>query len=276
MVEVGRLNRLQVVKAVDFGVFLYAEELDNVLLPKRYVPENTQIGDMLDVFIYLDSEDDYIATTETPRVMVGECAYLKVTDVNRMGAFMDWGLPKDLLVPFSEQHMRFEVGQSHMVYVYVDAATDRIVASSKLNRHLPERFGVFKPGQAVQLQVWGKSELGYKVVIENSHLGLLFRDDAFRPVRFGEKIEGYIKSIRPDGKINVSLQLPAGQGRDELCEKILEYLEAHGGVSDLGDKADPKEVHRLFRVSKNNYKKALGKLYKGKKINITPEGITLL
>lgn len=276
MVEIGKMNHLKVVKEVDFGIYLDAEHLGNVLLPNRYIPKNAKIGDMLDVFIYLDSEDIPIATTETPLVMVGQSAYLKVTDVNNVGAFMDWGLPKDLLVPYGEQHKPFEVGKSYVVCVYLDAAFDRITASSKLSRHLQEFSTYFKAQQKVDLLICGKSDMGYKAVVNNTHLGLIFKDEAFKPLTYGKRLTGYIKSIREDRKLDLSIQPHAGEGRDELVEEIIKHLKANGGVTSLTDKSPPHEIYRTFNVSKGNYKKALGKLYKERRISITSQEVTLI
>ncbi len=269
------MNRLQVVKQVDFGVYLDGEHLDTVLLPKRYTPAGTKIGDWLDVFLYLDSEDLLIATTLTPRAQVGECAYLKVSDVNRTGAFLDWGLPKDLLVPFSEQHKPMEVGRSYVVCVLRDPPDDRIVASSRLSRHLQETSIYFRPGQGVNLLICGQTDIGYKAVIEHTHLGLIFKDEAFKPLRYGQTVQGFIKSIREDKKIDLSLQPPAAAGRDALSEKILDHLRRNNGTSPLTDKCAPEDIYRIFNVSKSNYRKALGKLYKDKKILIEADRIIL-
>ncbi len=276
MVDIGRINELEVVKTVDFGVYLDGEDLGNILLPKRYVPEKCERGDRLSVFIYMDSEDLLIATTETPKVCVGECAHLVVKDVNDAGAFLDWGLSKDLLVPYGEQHKPMEVGKSYVVCVYLDEYTDRIVASSRLSRHLRETSMYFKQNQAVDLLICGRSDMGYKAVIDHTHLGLVFRDEAFKPLKYGQKVQGYIQAIRKDKKIDLALQLPAGKGRDELSERILADLKAQGGTSTLTDKADPEDIYRLFNVSKKNYKKALGALYKQKQILIEKDKITLL
>ncbi len=276
MVEIGRYNTLEVVKTVDFGVYLDGDDLGTILLPKRYVPERCALGDRLSVFIYTDSEDLLIATTEAPRVCAGECAHLVVKDVNDAGAFLDWGLSKDLLVPYGEQHKPMEVGKSYVVCVYLDEHSDRIVASSRLSRHLQETSMYFKEHQAVDLLICGRSDMGYKAVINHTHLGLVFRDEAFKALKYGEKVQGYIHGIRQDKKIDLALQLPAGKGRDELSERILADLRAQKGASTLTDKSDPKEIYRLFNVSKNNYKKALGALYKQKKIRIEPDKITLL
>lgn len=276
MIHPGKFNRLSVVKLVNFGVFLDGGEAGNILLPKRYVPANTELNDVLDVFLYYDSEDQLIATTEKPKVELGQCAWLKVTDVNNTGAFLDWGLPKDLLVPYAEQHTPMQVGKSYVVYVYRDSASRRLVASSRLNRHLSEQSHYFKPQQPVDLLICGHSDMGYKAVINHTHLGLIFRDDAFKPLRYGAKLKGYIKSIRDDQKINVSLQLPAAAQRQELTEQIVAYLKANGGKSRLTDKSAPDDIYHQYNVSKANYKKALGKLYKEKRINLGKDEITLL
>lgn len=275
-INIGRMNRLEVVKEVEFGVYLDGEHLDTILLPKRYVPQGCKIGDWLDVFLYMDSEDLLIATTLKPKAQVGECAYLKVTDVNQAGAFLDWGLPKDVLVPYNEQHKPMEVGRSYVVYLFRDAYTDRIVASSKLSRHLQETNLYFQPQQAVDLLICGRSEMGYKAVIDDTHLGLIFKDEAFKPLSYGQKVKGYIKDIREDKKINLSLQPPAAAGRDALSEQILEHLRRNQGVSTLTDKCAPEDIYKTFNVSKNNYRKALGKLYKEKKILIEAHRISLL
>lgn len=276
MVQIGKYNRLSVVKQVDFGVFLDGGDIGNILLPKRYVPSNCEIDDELEVFIYLDSEDEIIATTEQPLVEVGQCAYLKVTDVNQMGAFLDWGLPKDLLVPYNEQHKPMELGKSYVVTLYLDDHSQRIVASSRLSRHLYEESQFFSPQQPVKLLICGRSDMGYKAVVNHSHLALLFKDDAFKPLKYGQSIDGYIKSIRPDNKIDVSLQLPAIQQREQLTEQIIEYLKNNDGVSTLTDKSAPDSIYHQYNVSKGAYKKAIGSLYKAKRILIERDKITLV
>lgn len=275
MTKIGKMNHLQVVKLVDFGVYLDAEEFSTVLLPKRYAPEGCAVGDWLDVFIYLDSEDDLIATTLTPKAMLGECAYLKVTDVNDAGAFLDWGLPKDLLVPYNEQHKPMEVNKSYVVTLQLDAGTDRLFASSKLNRYLEETSHGFKPQQAVDLLICGRSDMGYKAVVNHTHLGLIFRDDAFKPLKYGQRLQGYIKELRADKKLDLSLQLPAGAARQDLGEQIIAHLQANGGTSTLTDKAAPDDIYHHFNVSKKNYKKALGALFKQKRIVIGKDEIKL-
>lgn len=276
MLRIGQKNRLVVNKKSDFGIFLDGGKFGNILLPKRYVTETMQIGDELDVFIYLDSDDCIIATTLTPKVMVGECALLEVKEINPVGAFLDWGLPKDLLVPYSEQHKPMEAGRSYVVCVYLDEHTQRITASSRLNHHLEERASGLKPGQAVDLQICGRSDMGYKAVINHTHLGLVFRDEAFRTLVYGEKLKGYIKSIRQDRKIDLSLQSRARDSKEDLAEKILADLQRRGGVSYLTDKSEPDDIYKAFNVSKGNYKNALSLLYKQRKILIEKDKITLV
>jgi len=275
MAEIGRFNTLDVVKILPHGAYLDGGELDTILLPRRYVPEGCAIGDAIEVFIYLDSDDQLIATTETPLAQVGQCAYLKVVDTNRVGAFMDWGLAKDLLVPFNEQSTPMQVGRSYVVHLYIDEQTQRIAASSKLSHFLYEDSNYFKPMQAVELLICGRSDMGYKAVIDDTHLGLLYKSEVLQPLRFGERIQGYIKHIRPDKKINLSLQKQGHQSRDELSEQILEQLRANGGTSTLTDKSPPDAIYQQYKVSKGNYKKALGGLYKKRLIAIEADCIRL-
>jgi predicted RNA-binding protein (virulence factor B family) len=276
MAQVGKFNKLQVVKEVDFGVYLDGGELDTILLPKRYVPKDCGIGDWIDVFLYFDSDDLLIATTETPKVQVGQCELLKVIDINNAGAFMDWGLPKDLLVPYSEQHKPMEVGYSYVVYVFYDHDSDRIAASTRLQDHLAEESVWVKPKQAVNLLIAGRTDLGYKAVIDNRYLGLIFRGDAFRPLKIGERVAGFIKSIRPDGKIDLLISQATLQGDHALGEDIIRHLKTSGGVSLLTDRSDPDDIYRTFKVSKKKYKQALGTLYKSKRILLAPDKITLI
>lgn len=276
MAQVGRFNKLEVIKEVDFGVYLDGGELDSILLPQRYVPEDCEVGDWIDVFLYFDSEDLLIATTEKPRVEVGRCEMLKVIDINNAGAFMDWGLPKDLLVPYSEQLKPMEVGYSYVVYAFHDQDSDRIAASTRLQDYLAEESVWVKPRQAVDLLIAGRTDLGYKAVINDQYLGLIFRDDAFRPLKVGERLPGFIKSIRSDGKIDLVISQGTLQGDHDLGEQIIERLRASGGVSTLTDKSQPDEIYRAFKVSKKKYKQALGSLYKSKRILLSAEKIQLV
>lgn len=278
MLKIGQMNQLQVIKQVDFGIFLDGGKFGNILLPRRYVPTSAKIGDTLDVFIYLDSDDCIIATTLTPKVMVGECAFLEVKEVNAVGAFLDWGLPKDLLVPYNEQHKPMEAGRSYVVSVFLDPHTSRITASSRLSRHLEERASGLKAQQEVELLICGRSDLGFKAIINHTHLGLIFRDDAPRTLLLGEKLTGYIKEIRDDRKIGLSLRPPISNSkiRDELTDIILAHLKENNGTSTLTDKSEPEEIYQQYKVSKGIYKNALSKLYKERKILITKEKISLV
>ena len=275
--EIGNLNSLEVLKEVDFGVYLDGGDEGEILMPARYVPKGTKVGQQLSAFIYLDSEDRLIATTEKPKIMVGQCAYLKVKSVDKVGAFLDWGLPKDLLVPFNQQSVRMQQGYSYVVYAYVDSKTNRIAASTKLNHFLNEAGDGYRVGQEVALMIVSRSDLGYKAVINGTHLGLIFHAEATRPLKFGQKLKGYIKQIRAgDRRINLALEEGRALTRKDLNRQILEYLRANQGVSRITDKSPPSQILQQFGVSKGNYKKALGALYKEKKIRIESDKVTLV
>jgi len=276
MVEIGQLNHLNVVKKVDFGVYLDGDQLGEILLPARDVPADCALGDGLDVFIYLDSEDLLIATTQTPKAVVGECAYLKVVEVNAVGAFLDWGLPKDLLVPYGEQQKPMEVGQSYVVYLYVDEASERIAGSSRLNKCVPDSSPYFKPQQAVELLICERTDLGYKAVVNQAVIGLLFNSDVIKPVHDGDTLQGYIKQVREDNKLDLCLQLVTREALDALSEQILAFIEAEGGQTTLTDKSAPADIAKQFGVSKSSYKKALGKLYQKRLILIERQQVTLV
>lgn len=277
MLKIGQINHLQVIKQVDFGIFLDGGNFGNILLPRRYVPATAKIGDTLEVFIYLDSDDCIIATTLTPKAMVGQCAFLEVKEVNAVGAFLDWGLPKDLLVPYNEQQTPMEAGRSYVVNLFLDKHSSRITASSYLSRHLEERASGLKLQQAVDLLICGRSDLGFKAVVNHTHLGLIFRDDAPRTLLLGEQLTGYIKEIRDDRKIGLSLKPIVNNSkiRDDLTDIILAHLQENNGTSTLTDKSEPEEIYQQYRVSKGIYKNALSKLYKERKIVITKEKISL-
>jgi len=276
MIYVGRKNRMRVVKTVDFGLYLDGGESGEILLPGREVSEDCKPGDFLHVFIYRDSEDRLIATRETPKAMVGEAAFLKVRQQNDVGTFMDWGLSKDLLVPFNEQAWPMNPGRSYVVYLYLDTQTERIAASTKYNRHLNEDGYGFEPGEKVKLMIASRTELGYKAIINNTHLGLIFKTDVFQPLRFGQQLRGYIKVIRDDGKIDLTLQ-PASQAvRDELEGQILDYLHRHGGVSKITDKSPPELIYKTFKTSKANFKRALGRLYKKRQVLLEKFQVSLI
>lgn len=276
MLKIGRTYELDVVKAVDFGFYLDAENLGDILLPSKFAPKDLVEGDYLEVFLYLDSEDRPVATTQLPKARVGEFAYLEVVANTSVGAFLDWGLDKDLLAPFSEQHRPMEVGHSYLVYVYISKADGRIVATSKIDKIIDDdKPHDFKPQQAVNLIIANSTDLGYKAIINNSHWGVLYKNEVHQRLSFGQSIKGFIKHIRPDGKIDLSLQ--GGQvTRDKNATLILDYLKNKNGFAPVHDKSDPKLIADLFGMSKGAFKKTIGGLYKQRVISIEKDGIRLL
>lgn len=276
MAELGKINQLQVIKRVDFGVFLEGDTLGEILLPGSEVPDDIDVGDSLEVFVYLDSNDLPIATTTMPLAQVGQCAHLKVVDVNEIGAFVDWGLPKDLLVPFAEQFRPMELGRSYVVYLYLDPASDRIVGSRRLNRFVPDSSPYFKEQQQVELLICGRTDLGYKAIVDQSVIGLLFESDAIKPVHYGQTLTGYIKRVRSDNKLDLCLQLVSREALDGLAKRILSFIESEEGQITLTDKSSPEAITAQFGVSKSSYKKALGKLYQKRLIVIEKHQITLV
>ena len=274
MIKIGKFNALKVIKEVAFGVYLDGYELGEILLPNKHVPKNTKINDIVNVFIYFDSEDRIIATTLTPRAVVDSCAYLKVIDVNPVGAFLDWGLEKDLLVPKQEQQRLMEKNKFYLVYIKQDAK-GRIIASSKLDYYLDKSQANFKPGEEVDLIVAETTALGNKVIINHSHWGLVYYADIFQTLSYGKKIRGYIKNVRPDGKIDVVLRKAGHENTHDLAERILQELHNNGGFIALHDKSSPIEIKRTFGESKKSFKNAIGNLYKQGKINIEENGIRL-
>lgn len=276
-VKVGRTNVLRVVKRLPFGAYLVAgSEKEEILLPKRYEPEDCKVDDLLKVFIYYDSEDRIIATTDHPLAQVDECAYLKVVDVNQVGAFMDMGLMKDLFVPFAEQETPMNKGEYYVVHLYLDEHSGRIMASSKLDKFLLETSHYHKKGQEVELLIFAQTELGYKAAIGSTYQGLLFNNEVYQLLKIGDKITGYIKNIRDDKKIDLTIQQATEKTRGDLANKILLFLEEQGGSSNLTDKSTPEDIYQQFSVSKKAYKKALGALYKRRQILIDKEQISLI
>ncbi|MDF2488338.1 MAG: RNA-binding protein [Pseudomonas sp.] len=275
MALVGRYNSLQIVKHTDFGLYLDGGADGEILLPNRYVPKNepTEVEDWLNVFIYLDSEDKLIATTEKSKLQVGEFASLKVKDINSIGIFLDWGLPKDLLMPYSEEKDPLKVGDYCVVHAYLDKRTRRITATAKLDRYLDKTPVDYKPGQPVQLLVAGQSPMGFKAIINNRHWGLIHKNEVFGFLRSGMHETGYIKEVRSDGKIALSLQPPGATLAASLPEQIMQRLLANDGVLMVSDKSDPQLIADLFSVSKGNFKKAIGALYKEGRIVILDDRI---
>jgi hypothetical protein len=276
MVKVGQTHQLEVIKSLDFGFFLDAKELGEVLLPGKYAPNDLKVGALIYVFLYLDSEDRPIATTQNPKAKVGEFAYLKAVARTHVGAFLDWGLEKDVLVPFAEQHRPMEVDTSYLVYLYLDKNDGRIVASSKIDKFLDDETPHdFTPQQQVDLIIANSTDLGFKAIINNSHWGVLYKNDVFQTLSFGQSKKGFIKRIREDGKIDLSLQ-GGKETRDKYTKIILNYLEKQDGFAPVHDKSRPEIIADIFGMSKGAFKKAIGGLYKQRIITIEKDGIRLV
>lgn len=274
MIRIGQFNTLKVIKEVAFGIYLDGGDWGEILLPNKFVPQNTRVHDMLEVFIYFDSEDKIIATTLRPYARLGSCAFLKVIDVNRVGAFLDWGLEKDLLVPMPEQYRPMEKDKSYIVYVKQDTQ-GRIIASSKLDYFLDKEPASFKQGDEVNLLVAETTALGNKVIINDSHWGLVHSGDIFQTLTHGKRIRGYIKNIRADGKIDVGLR-KIGQGSiRDLATRILAALNKGDGFLPLHDKSASLDIQRAFGESKKSFKSAIGHLYKCGDITLESNGIRL-
>ena len=275
MIKIGKTNNLKVVKKVDFGLYLDGGESGEILLPKRYVDESMEVGDELDVFIYCDSEDRLVATTEKPLIEVGEFGLLKAVEVNRVGAFMEWGLQKDLLVPFREQSQEIRVGGSYVVYAFLDNATKRIVGSTKLNKYVGNRIPRYSEGDTVDILAVHKTDLGYKVIVDNLFWGMIYNNDLFDPLSPGDRIPAYVKTVREDGKIDVTLRERGGERVFQLANRIMGYLRDAGGEMALSDSSSPDEIKAVLQCSKKDFKKALGYLYKKGKILIADGGVIL-
>lgn len=278
MALVGRYNSLQIVKHTHFGLYLDGGPDGEILLPNRYVPKDvpTEDEDWLNVFVYLDSEDKLLATTEKPKVQVGQFASLKVVEVNSIGIFLDWGLPKDLLLPFSEEKRNLQAGDYCVVHVYLDKHTRRITATARLDRYLDKTPANYRVGQEVDLLVAEETAMGFKAIIENKHWGLIHKNEVFKFLRPGKQERGFIKELRADGNIALSLQPVGAEAADELSTKILARLRENGGSLPVSDKSDPQVISGLFGVSKGNFKKAIGGLYKQGRILIHPDRIELV
>lgn len=273
--KLGQVNTLTVVKSVDFGMYLDGGEAGEILLPQRYVPQGCQPGDELDVFIYLDSEERLIATTQMPLAVVGDFAYLKVAWVNNYGAFLDWGLMKDLFVPFREQKIKMQKDRSYIVHLHIDEETYRIMASAKVERFLSEEFPPYQEGEDVEILVWQKTELGFKVIVDNQFAGLVYDSEVFQYIHTGDRLKAYVKQVREDGKLDISLQKHGKAAVTDFSAVLLNYLKEHSGRTSLGDKSPADAIYAEFGVSKKVFKKAVGDLYKRRLIVINDDGLSL-
>jgi len=278
LIPIGQHQDLTILRHTTVGLFLGDEEGDeDVLLPNKYCPENFEIGDKINVFVYRDHEERIIATNLKPKILLHQFALLRVTSVSNIGAFMDWGLEKGLLVPFREQRQKMEEGRWYIVYLDLDKKTDRLYATNKIEKRLKNDPLTVIEGEAVDLIVMKKTDLGFSVIVNQLHEGLIFDSDIFTKLNIGDKIKGYVKLIRDDNKIDISLQ-PIGfeNFNDPNCELILNKLKAQKGFLPITDKSTPEEIHSKFGISKKAYKKAIGTLYKQRKIILQPDGIKLV
>ena len=278
MLKLGDYNSLKIVKRVDFGLYLDGGDEGEVLLPKRYCTPQMRIGDELSVFIYLDQDERIVATTEQPLAKVGEFAYLEVAWTNQYGAFLKWGPMKDLFCPFREQKQRMEQGHSYIVYVMEDEESHRLMATAKVERYIVplrgNKGGLH--GDAANCLVWQKTDLGFKVIVDNKYQGLLYDNQIFQPLHTGDRLTAYIDHVRQDGKIDMTLQPTGRQHTLDFAEVLLRYLHENDGFCNLGDKSASELIYDRFKVSKKAYKKAVGDLYRRRLITISDEGIRLV
>ncbi len=273
MIELGNYNTLEIVRNTSVGLFLESPTGVEILLPNKYVPPIYEIGDKLTVFCYLDHEERPVATSLKPFVKRNAFGFLKVVEVNKIGAFLDWGLEKHLLVPFREQRDKMKEGQWYVIHCYMDELSFRLVGSNKIDKFLDSKELTVKEGQEVDLLVTRLTDLGWEVIINNLHKGLVFANEVFKKIGVGVSMKGYVKHIRPDNKIDVSLQPLGTRVLEPTAEKIYETLVAHGGFLPLHDKSDPKDIVRELEMSKKTFKKGIGTLYKARKIEIKEDGI---
>ena len=271
--RLGHYNRLEVIKELDFGLYLDGYDGEEILIPRVYVPEGTQIGDFLEVFIYRDSEDRLIATTLKPYATVGEFAYLKVKDVSKLGVFLDWGLMKDLLVPFGEQTHKMGLGRSYLVYIYIDEESERIVASAKLDKFLENDSSKFTEGQEVSLIPYEYTDLGIKALIDKRVIGVIYKSEVFQDVILGEVTKGFIKKIRTDTKIDLALVKQGYDRIDNVKSQIYDLLVSKEGFLPYTDKTDSEIIYRDLQMSKKDFKKAIGGLYRDGKVKLKEDGV---
>lgn len=275
-VKLGKYNQLTVVKEVDFGVYLDGDDDGEILLPTRYVPEGCKPGDVLNVFIYLDNEERLIATTLQPLVQVGEFACLEVAWINEFGAFLDWGLMKDLFVPFREQKMKMQKGRKYIVHAHVDEDSYRIMGSAKVERYLSKDMPQYEPGEEVNILIWQKTDLGFKAIVENKFSGLLYQNEIFQPLETGMQLKAYVKQVRQeDGKIDLMLQKLGAKKVDDFSDVLLQHIKDNDGFTSLNDKSAAEDIYDTFGVSKKTFKKAVGDLYKKHLIVLEEGGIRL-
>lgn len=275
MLFIGKYNYLTIERVTSVGMFLSDVEGEEVLLPNQYITDDMQVGDQIKVFVYLDSEDRPVATTQTPKIVRNEFAFLEVKDVSEYGAFLDWGLIKDLFVPFREQPKPMEIGEWHVVFLYLDQKSQRLLASAKIDKFLESERLTVAEGDEVDLLVWQKTDLGYNVVVNQYHKGLIYANEVFQPLQIGDTLKGYVKKIREENKIDISLQKTGYDVVEPVSKQILEEVRNGQGFLNLSDNSSPEDIYNRLKISKKVFKKAIGGLYKQGLIRIEEDGIYL-
>lgn len=276
MIAIGQYNLLEVARSTPHGLFLEDKEGDSVLLPGKFIPEGVAVGDMLEVYVYKDNDDRPIATTQEPAFTLYECAFLKVSDINAHGAFVNYGVDKELLVPFREQKEPMQLGKSYLVYLYLDGQTDRLTGSTKIAQFLDDEPEDLEEGEEVLITVWKISELGINVIVNNQYKGLLYHNEVFKPLKIGERLTAYVSQVRSDGKLDIRLEKDGYSKVEPNAQKILDLLKRRAGFILLTDKSSPEQIKQQLGMSKKTFKKAVGSLYKQKRIQLEDNGIRLL
>jgi uncharacterized protein len=275
LINVGKYNELEVVKELDFGIYLKDGDVE-ILMPTKWVPAGTQIGDTLNVFIFRDSDDRLIATTIEPYAIADTFAFLEAKQVNDIGAFLDWGMDKDLLVPYREQQLKMEPGKSYVVFVYVDEETNRLVASAKLSRFIERNHIELQDGDIVNLLIYSETDLGFNAIINNLYSGLIYKNEIYEAIRVGDQMKGFVKHVREDNKIDLSLQKSGFELVDDVKWRILNMMKQNGGLLSLTDNSSPEEIKAKLQISKKAFKKAIGALYRERLVKLTDNGVQLV
>ncbi len=276
MKYVGQTLTLKAVKLMPQGMYLLTDEEEEILLPNKYIPTDLDEGGMVEVFIYTDSEDRPIATTVSPKIKLNKFAFLKAVDVNNYGAFFEWGIEKDLLVPFSEQYTEIRAGKKYLIYLYKDDLTDRLVGTTKYGRYIKQNKIKLNQGNKVDLIVSGETEVGFTVIVNHQHYGMIYKNEIFKTVNIGDNLIGYVQRIRTDNKLDITLNSSNLSSVETLANEIYERLLKNNGTINVSDKSNPAAIYREFHVSKKSFRRAVGLLYSGRKITINPTTITLI
>ena len=274
--KLGEINRLEILRETSVGLFLGDGNGNDVLLPNKFVPKKYMVGDKLEVFLFLDSEERLTATTQVPKIRLNEFAILEVKMITKIGAFVDWGLDKQLLVPFSEQSTKLQEGKKYLFYMYIDTVTKRLVASNRINAFLSKEKPPYKPGDSVGVLFYNETDIGWQVIVDNQFKGMVYHDNSFKKIKLGFEEMAYVGKVREDYKIDLTLQKQGYDHIEDEASKILNLLRINGGFLDLTDKSSPEEIHDRLAISKKAFKKAIGNLYKKRIISLEPKGIKLV